>query len=74
MRKIGVTLEVTKRLYREFGVTDEQFSAIHQSDVLSDVIGDNEYHRFLKDTCEDELYCIDYAVTDNNGVTLIDWS
>lgn len=73
MPKIGITLEITKRLYREYEVTDEELEAMKDSYCLSDAIGAEAYMEFRDDVENDGDYDVDFAVTDEDGITIIDW-
>ena len=73
MRKIGVTLEVTRRLYKEFEITDEALADLLSSWDLENAIGADAYLDFQEKIDRDGDYESDYIVSDENGNTLIDW-
>lgn len=74
MKKIGVTMEVTRRLYKEFEITDEAFVNLLNSLQLDEAIGIDAYLDFCEETNRDGSYERDYTVSDENGNTLIDWT
>lgn len=73
MKTIGVTMEVTHRLYKEFEITDEAFVNLLNNWQLDDAIGVDAYLDFREETDRDGSYESDYAISDENGNTLIDW-
>lgn len=73
MRKIGVTMEITKRLYREYVITDEQFEKLKESQSLRLTIGGDAFNGLARDVNESNDCDADYAVTDEDGVTILDW-
>jgi len=73
VRKIGVTMEITKRLYREYVITDEQFEELKECSSLRETIGGDAFNDLVHDVSENGDYESDYAVTDEDGVTILDW-
>lgn len=73
MRTIGVTMEVTKRLYCEYVVTDEEFEAMKENASLTQAIGTACFNNLVDETSGLTNYEADYAVTDEDGVTILDW-
>lgn len=73
MRKIGVTMEITKRLYREYVITEEQFEELKECTSLRKTIGGEAFNGLMRDAYESEDYEADYTVTDEDGVTILDW-
>jgi len=73
MRKIIVNAKMTKHLYREYLITDEQFENLKLSTSLRETIGGNSFNDLMRDLYEEESYDMDYAVTDDNGIAIIAW-
>ena len=74
MQKIGVTLEITKRVYREFEISDLEFDSISEASSLEEIIGEEEFMVFRDDVEGDGDYEMDYSITDDDGVTIVDWN
>lgn len=74
MQRIGVTLEITKRVYREFEISDLEFDSISEASSLEEIIGEEEFMEFRDDVENDGDYEMDYAITDDDGVTIVDWN
>lgn len=70
---IGVTLEVTKRMYREFEISGESLVKLIENYDLAEAIGDDAFNDFFEDVDGSSDHEMDYTVTDEEGVTIIDW-
>ncbi len=75
MRKIGITVEVTKRYYEEIEITDEEYQAfvagkLDESDINEIDFADLYSKAKAFDDCD---YETDYSIVDEDGVTIVDW-
>ena len=64
--KVEITLEQTKRVSMEFDVTDEQLEMLYS--------GKNPFMDEMVKELDGGFHEYDYAVSDMEGKTLVDWS
>ena len=64
--RVEITLEETRRVSMEFDVTEEEFEMLQN--------GENPFEDELMMNIDNAFVEYDYAVSDMEGRTLVDWS
>ena len=64
--RVEITLEETRRVAMEFDVTEEEFEKLQN--------GENPFEDELMMNIDNAFVECDYAVSDMEGRTLVDWS
>lgn len=74
MKKIGITVEVRKRYYEEVEISDEQYEKFVNGKIDELDIPEIDLTAILAACNKVDHYTCDYAIADDQGKTIVDWS